>query len=201
MFPDFFASAPSIRVRDPLASFLGVSTHGEMLYRYEDAVRLAGHSCPTVASSFLATRLALKHLYGEELPVRGEIEVRFAQALDAGVTGVMGSIATLITGAATEGGFAGLAGQFSRRNKLLFGQSLGQGSIAFTRLDTGASVEVGMDLSQVPSDPEVGQLMPLCLSGKASEDERERFARLWQERVRRLLLEHADDPNVFKVYQ
>jgi hypothetical protein len=201
MFPDFFASAPSICVLDPLARFLGVSAHGEILYRYEDAVRLAGHSCPTVASSFLATRLALKHLYGEELPKRGEIEVRFAQALDAGVTGVMGSIATLITGAATEGGFAGLAGQFSRRNKLLFGQNLSQGSIAFTRLDTGASLELGIDLSQVASDPRVGQLMPLCLSGKASEAEQQLFAQLWQERVKRLLLEHAEDPLVFKIYQ
>lgn len=200
MFPEFFAATPGIPVYDPLAKFLGANTDGLLIYHYEDAVRLAGHSCPTVASTYLATRLALKALYGDALPVRGEIEVGFAAAVDAGVTGVMGSIATLITGAATEAGFAGLGGQFSRRNKLLFNQKLDQGSIAFRRLDTGARIELGIDLSQIPSDPRVSQLMPLCLSGQATPEQQRLFVELWQGRVGRLLLEHADDPSIFRMY-
>lgn len=48
-FPAFFDDAPEIRVRDPLAAFLGSAEDGVMTYRYADAVRLAGHSCPVVA--------------------------------------------------------------------------------------------------------------------------------------------------------
>lgn len=58
-FPDFFEAAPRITVRDPLARFLGAAEDGIIEYRYADAVRLAGHSCPTVASAYLMTRAAL----------------------------------------------------------------------------------------------------------------------------------------------
>ena len=51
-FPDFFEQAPVIRLRDPLAELLGSATDGVMDYHYVDAVRLAGHSCPTVAGVF-----------------------------------------------------------------------------------------------------------------------------------------------------
>ena len=62
-FPEFFAAAPAILVADPLAAFLGSARDGLVEYRYEDAVRLAGHSCPTVASTFLMVRAALRALY------------------------------------------------------------------------------------------------------------------------------------------
>ncbi|SBT03218.1 hypothetical protein ACCAA_10140 [Candidatus Accumulibacter aalborgensis] len=52
-FPEFFDSAPRIAVRDPLARFLGAAAEGIIEYAYSDAVKLAGHSCPTVASARL----------------------------------------------------------------------------------------------------------------------------------------------------
>ena len=85
--PDFFAAAPVIRMRDPLAEFLGAAAEGVIDYRFEDAVRLAGHSCPTVAAAFLMTRAALAALYGEELPVRGEIRVDLRDARGDGLGG------------------------------------------------------------------------------------------------------------------
>ncbi|MBK7813089.1 MAG: hypothetical protein IPJ52_01645 [Rhodocyclaceae bacterium] len=194
--PDFFAAAPAIRMRDPLAEFLGAAEGGIIDYRYEDAVRLAGHSCPTVASAFLMTRTALKALYGEELPVRGEIRVDLAQPRDAGVTGVIASVATLITGATADSGFHGLAGRFNRRDKLFFAQALKAGELRFTRLDSGAAVEVRADLSRVAGSARTGELMPPCLTGRASEAQTAEFRALWQDRVRRLLLDHADDPTV-----
>lgn len=199
-FPDFFASAPVIRMRDPLAEFLGAAAGGIIEYRYEDAVRLAGHSCPTVAAAFLMSRAALAALYGTELPVRGAIRVDLAEARDAGVAGVIASIATLVTGATADTGFRGLAGQFNRRNKLFFNQSLQQGSLRFTRLDTDAAVEIAADLSCVASDPRMGELMPSCLSGQVTATQQREFQVLWQERVRRLLLEHADDPAIIRVF-
>lgn len=95
-FPDFFAFAPTIYMRDPLAEFLGAA------------------------------------------PVRGEIRIDLAAAPDAGVTGIIASIATLITGATAETGFNAMA------------------------------------------------------------EEQILFRRLWQDRVRRILLEHADDPAVIR---
>lgn len=199
VFPDFFAQIPAIAMRDPLADFLGVAAGGIIEYRYEDAVRLAGHSCPTVASAFLMTRAALATLYGGDLPVRGGIRVDLAEAHNAGVTGVIASIATLVTGATADTGFRGLAGQFNRRDKLLFAQPLQHGTLRFTRLDTGSAVEAAADLSRVQGNPRMGILMPLCLAGQADASAQDEFRALWQDRVRRILIEHADDPEVIRI--
>lgn len=197
--PDFYAAAPTVLLRDPLADFLGAADYGLLEYCYADAVRLAGHSCPTVAAAFLMTRAALRGLYGEALPVRGDIRVDLAEPQAVGVAGVTAAVATLLTGAAGEGGFRGLGGQFGRRDKLFFAQTLSGGSLCFSRLDDGGRVEVGCDLSGVPGDPRIGELLPRCLGGYATPAERARFGALWQDRVRRLLLEHADDPAVIRV--
>lgn len=200
-FPDFFASAPVIRMHDPLADFLGAAERGLLEYRYEDAVRLAGHSCPTVATAFLMVRAGLNRLYEETTPVRGEIRVDLAEAPDAGVAGVIASIAMLITGATADTGFRGLGGQFNRRNKLHFSQPMKVGSLRLTRLDAGRGIEVSADLSRIPGDPRIAELMPGCLERTATADEQMLFRRLWQDRVRRILLEHADDPAVIRTSQ
>ena len=81
-FPEFFDAVPRIRVRDPLAQFLGAAAEGVFEYGYVDAVKLAGHSCPTVAAAYLLTRAALRALYPDALPERGgvrvELQGRFA---------------------------------------------------------------------------------------------------------------------------
>ena len=59
-FPDFFTQAPILRVRDPLAQFLGAARDGIIEYHYADAVRLAGHSYPTV---YLLTLRGLRTFY------------------------------------------------------------------------------------------------------------------------------------------
>jgi hypothetical protein len=197
-FPDFFTQAPAVVMHDPLAGFLGAAADGIIEYRFEDAVRLAGHSCPTVASAFLMVRAGLKALYGAELPRRGEIRVDMREASDAGVAGVMAAVATLITGAAEEGGFRGLGGQFSRRHRLFYGQAVA-GTLRLTRLDTGAAVSVTARLDGIPGDPRIGELLPPCLEGSATAEEMALFGALWQDRVRRLLLDHADDPVAISV--
>jgi hypothetical protein len=200
VFPDFFAAAPTIRMLDPLAAFLGAADGGVLEYRFEDAVRLAGHSCPTVASAFLMTRAALRALYGEETPNRGEIRVALRERRDAGVAGVIAAVVTLVTGATEDSGFRGLGGQFNRRDKLLFAQPLTAGELSFTRLDSGQSVAVSAQLNRVPGDPRVGELMPRCLAGSATAAEAQLFRELWQGRVKRLLLDHADDPTVIVLH-
>ena len=122
-FPSFFSEVPPIIVHDRLAEFLGASDGGVIEYRYADAVKLAGHSCPTVAGTYLMTSRALAALYPDELPERGEIQVDFRDAQEEGTTGVMAAIVGMITGAAGVGGFKGIAGHFSRRNLLDFDES------------------------------------------------------------------------------
>ena len=58
------------------------------------------------------------------------------------------------------------------------------------------SVEVSADLSKVPGDPRIAELMGMCLAGKAATDEQLQFRTLWQDRVSQILLDHADDPAV-----
>src|SRR3546814_4436243 len=64
-FPAFFDDAPVLRLRDRLSELLGATPDGVIEYRYADAVRLAGHSCPTVAGAWLCARAGLRALYGD----------------------------------------------------------------------------------------------------------------------------------------
>ncbi|MGY0560346.1 hypothetical protein ACW7G2_06485 [Luteimonas sp. A277] len=195
-FPAFFEDAPVIRVRDGLAKLLGTATDGLIEYRYADAVRLAGHSCPTVAGAWLSARAGLSALYGDDLPERGGVTVSMPEAEDAGVAGVIGQVLTLVTGAAGTGGFKGLGGLHARNDLLRYGDATAA-ALRMKRQDTGASVEVRFDPSPVPADPEMRLMIPLALAG--GSEAIARFGAAWQDRVRRLLLEHADDPAVITV--
>lgn len=196
-FPDFFADAPRITVRDPLAEFLGAAEEGIIEYRYGDVVKLAGHSCPTVASAFLMARAGLAALYPGATPERGAVRVDMPDAADEGVSGVIGSVIGMITGAAGAGGFHGIAGRFDRRSLLSFGAT-GLVRPRLTRTDTGAAVSIFVRAERVPGDPRMRGLMQQCITGTATPDERADFRELWQDRVRRLLAD-ADDPDLVVV--
>lgn len=197
-FPDFFADAPPITLRDPLAEFLGAARGGRMTYRYVDAVRLAGHSCPTVAGAWLMTVHGLRALYGDETPVRGEIEVFMQGGREDGANGVVATVVQLITGAAPETGFHGIGGRFSRHQLLQFDQPV-QGSLGLRRADTGRAVQVALDAQVVPWPGEMRALLPRAAAGRANADELARFGELWQARVRQVLVEHATDPRLVQV--
>ncbi|MGB8299470.1 MAG: hypothetical protein WCE67_00325, partial [Azonexus sp.] len=157
-FPEFFARIPAVTLRDPLAELLGAAEGGLIEYRFADAVRLAGHSCPTVAGAWLMTVRALRALYGAGIPLRGNIKVALRDELESGVSGVIASVAGLLTGAAGSGGFKGLGGRHSRRNLLQFGVN-GVDGMVFTRLDTNVAVDCTLRLEMVPADPRLGNLL------------------------------------------
>ncbi|HFC8923724.1 TPA: FmdE family protein [Neisseria meningitidis] len=195
-FPSFFNQAPTITVRDALAEFLGAAENGILTYRYADAVRLCGHSCPTVAGAYLMVIKGLKALYGAELPERGDIEAFMQGGRDEGTTGVTASVVQLLTGAAPETGFGGVgpAGRFARRHLLSFGAGEINGTLALRRRDTGKTVAVSLNAALQPFAPEMRELMPKAVGGSASAEELERFGQLWQARVKAFLTESADDP-------
>ena len=199
-FPDFFADAPTVTLRDPLAAFLGVSKSGVITYGYADAVKLAGHSCPTVAGAYLMVRTGLRRLYGTEMPERGGVEVHLRDPREQGTTGVIASVATLLTGAAPETGFGGIGPhrRFSRRDLLHLSAPI-DGLLGLRRRDSGCGVILDLDTTPAPPAPEMQALFPKVVAGRADEDEQARFAELWQSRVAHMLLEHADDPDLVQV--
>lgn len=199
-FPDFFARAPVVRVRDGLAELLGATEGGVMDYHYADAVRLAGHSCPTVAGAFLLARAALAMLYPDQVPERGGVSVHMPAPVTEGTTGVVAQVLTLLTGAAADNGFHGLGGRHVRSGLLSYATAPTDDGIVFRRLDTGASVTLSLDASSVPPDPAQRTLLGSVMQGSADAAQRRAFGAAWQDRVRRLLTEHADDPRVIRVH-
>lgn len=196
--PDFYAQAPVVRTHDALAELLGASANGNLDYSYADAVRLAGHSCPTVAGAFLMGRAALAALFPDGRAERGGIRVRMPAPADHGTTGVIGQVLTLLTGAAAENGFHGIGGRHVRAGLLQFSAQPTDAAIRFERTDTGAAVAVDLDLSGVPGDPRQREWLGAILDDRADEATRAAFAQAWQQRVQRLLLEFANDPRVVR---
>lgn len=189
--PAFFDDVAPIAVTDPLAALLGAADGGRIEYHYLDAVKLAGHSCPTVAGAYVMSAKALEALYGDGLPERGGIRVEFRDDAARGVTGVIAGVVSLITGARQDDGFKGIAGRFDRRALLRFNVP-GPGEIRFTRLDTGTAVDVAFNAASVPPDVAMQSLLQRSLVPGATQTDQAEFARLWQDRVRRILVEHRD---------
>src|SRR3989338_8188748 len=120
----FYEDVEPIKLRDPLAVFLGaIDEKEEFVFTYGDAVKLAGHSCPAVSGAYKLTQKALRALYGSETPVRGEISVKVLGSIHHGANGPISQVISLITGAAPETGFTGLGESFVRKNKLVFDET------------------------------------------------------------------------------
>lgn len=192
----FFDEVPKLRVQDPLARALGCAEDGRLEYGFGDAVRLTGHACPTVAAAYWLTFLALEHLYPQALPQRGGIKVEFRDDARTGSNGVIATVVQMLTGAAGSSGFKGIGGRHGRAGLMRSKPDL-LDLLRFTRLDTGEAVDAGVDMNQVPADPAIEPLLKRFSDGRASAEEEHELGRLWQQRVRHLLLDCARDPAVF----
>lgn len=197
-FPTYFADAPAIVMHDPLAAFLGAPEDGLIAYGYADAVRLAGHSCPTVAGAWLMTLAALKALWPDQTPLRGGVQVLLDDGQEDGVTGVMAAVAGLVTGAAGPGGFKGIAGRFGRNDLLRFDAAIGA-ELGFRRLDTGRTVTAQYHPELVAADPDMRMHLQRVLSGAGDAADGRRFAALWQDRVKRILVDFATLPGLVEI--
>jgi formylmethanofuran dehydrogenase subunit E len=186
-YPSFYDRVEPIRLYDPLSDFLGAFEKGEVEISYLDCVKLAGHSCPTVAGAYLMTKLGLQALYGENTPHRGMVHIAMRENKTEGVTGVIANVMAFIIGAADSGGFKGIQGRFGRDGLIAFDVEM-QGDVRLTRLDTEESVEISYDASAVPPEPEMKLLMGKMLQEGATAQEEERFKTLWQKRVETILL-------------
>lgn len=194
--PDFVDAVPRLRVIDPLAALFGCPDDGVLEYGYADAIRLTGHSCPTVAAAYWLTWRALHLLYPDELPQRGGVRIEFRDDLHSSSRGVVATVMQMLTGAAGRSGFKGLHGHFSRAGLARFAPSLPL-SLRFTRLDNGQALDAAAELGLLPLEQDLAALLELCLRGRASADVRREFGRRWQARVRHLLLDRAYDDGMF----
>jgi formylmethanofuran dehydrogenase subunit E len=197
-YPQFFDRVETITLVDKLAKFLGTFEDGLIEVRYVDVVKFAGHSCPTVAGAYLMSKEALKALYGDSLPTRGEIEVEFKESIEDGVAGVIANVISNITGATDKSGFKGLNGKFSRVGLMKFHSQI-DSNAKFTRVDNNQSVEVFYNPQAVPSNPNMQNLMQKLMQKEASEDEAKEFGRLWQSRVEEILCNTQKYPDLIKV--
>lgn len=121
-FRDFLKEVEPIRFKEPLAETLGAfQENGAAIeYSFIDTLKMAGHACPTVSGAYLLCQQALKELYPDETPVRGEIAVTVYGEPDEGVYGVMGQVFSFLTGATPASGFRGLGHKFKRKDLLKF---------------------------------------------------------------------------------
>lgn len=195
-YPAFFDEVPSIATFDGLAQLLGATPDGRIEYTYADAVRLAGHSCPTVAGAYLMTMKGLQALYPDTLPERGAIHVSFQEDGAEGTTGVVANVIGLITGACGDGGFKGLGGRFHRNGLLHFNAPIG-GEVRFSTGDR--AVDVTYQAQVVPFPPGAQGIFAAALQPNARPEALAAFAGAFQERVRRILVEHRDDADLVVV--
>ena len=186
-YPAFFDKVQSIQLQDPLSNFLGAFEEGKMEISYMECVKLAGHSCPTVAGAYLMALKGLEALYGDQLPQRGSIQVSMKEGEVDGVTGVICNVISFIAGANGIGGFKGLNGNMARNNLVSYDVPM-NGEVKLTRLDTDESVTLSYNPSMIPADPMIQPLMGKAMKGLASDDEKKEFGRLWQARVENILL-------------
>lgn len=186
-YPTFYDQVESIKLYDPLSDFLGAVEKGEIEITYMDCVKLAGHSCPTVAGAYLIALAGLKTLYKGSLPERGGIRVSMRDDKNEGVTGVVCNVLSFIVGASDTGGFKGIQGYFSRDNLVTYKVPM-EGEVTLTRVDTDDSVSISYNPSIIPADEKMMPLMGKNLKNIASDEEKALFKTLWQERVRKILL-------------
>jgi hypothetical protein len=199
-YPEFFDRVETITLFDPLSQVLGTFVDGKITFTYTEVVKAAGHSCPTVGGAYLMTLRALEALYPDSVPVRGEIELFFKEDERDGVAGVIGNVISNITGATEYSGFKGLNGNFARHSLMHFNASI-DSSARFSRKDNGKSVDVYYNPNVVPPNPQMRPLMQKVMTATATDDERRKFGELWQERVEKILIEHAKDDRLIRIQE
>jgi hypothetical protein len=186
-YPAFFDKVQTIELQDPLSGFLGAFEDGKMEINYIECVKLAGHSCPTVAGAYLMAIKGLEALYGQDLPQRGGIHVSMKEDETEGVTGVICNVISFIAGANGIGGFKGIKGNMSRNNLVSYNVDM-PGVVKLTRNDTNKSVTISYNPSIIPAEEKMQALMGKCMQGLANKEEKKEFGALWQARVEKILL-------------
>jgi hypothetical protein len=212
---DYITEVPPLMMIDPYFGIFGQS-QVPVPYYYEEAVKVAGHSCGAITGAWTITRKALEVLYPDgEIPVRGQIAVEAPGAEDEWFVGVFGDVITFITGASPHTGFIGAEfgktdDVFVRQNKMVYseeptGQLPPMREWIFTRLDTGEKVGVKFNLMIILPIPTPGRVAmgKKMAAGEATPEEAADYYEYWNDRAK-FVLDKADTVDGFfpvKVYE
>ena len=209
----YISEVAPIMMLEPYFQIFGQSQE-PVPYYYEEAVKLAGHSCGAITGAWVITKKALEVLYPDgEIPVRGQIAVEAPGAEDEWFVGVFGDVINFITGASPRTGFIGAEfgkanDVFVRQNKMVYsekptGQVPPMREWKFTRLDTGATVGIKFNLIVITPLPTPGRVAmgKKLASGKATAEEAADYYQYWNDRAT-YVLEHEDMDGFFivKIY-
>ncbi len=208
IFRDFLYDVKPIKFKEPLAETLGAfKEDGPVLeYTFIEAVKMAGHACPTVTGAYMSCQEALDVLYPDEIPTRGNIAITIYGEPDEGVNGVIGQVFSFLTGAAPESGFKGLAHKFKRKDLLQFSSDkLDSEALCFEfkRLDNQARILVKFYPQRVPYPAEkamkLNPLMKKVLFDQADDAEKKELQDLFIGKVKVMLVERKDIQNWLKL--
>lgn len=208
MFRNDLKDITPIRLKEPLAEFLGAFTEDNPILEYSfiDTVKMAGHACPTVSAAFVCCKHALRTLYPDTIPIRGEISVAVHGESDEGVYGVMGQVFSFITGACPSTGFKGLYSSFKRKNLLRYEplkNNSGALCFEFGRADNKSMCDAKIITNKFPSlgsrEERLGELLEKNVWQGANKDEIREFRDLWMEKVRCIVSEERDIDNWLKI--
>ncbi len=204
IFRDFLYDVKPIKFKEPLAETLGAFKENEAVleYTFIEAVKMAGHACPTVTGAYMSCQEALDALYPDEIPTRGNIAITIYGEPDEGVYGVIGQVFTFLTGAAPESGFKGLAHKFKRKDLLQFSSEKPDPEdmcFEFKRLDNEARVLVKFYPQKVPYPTEksikLNGLMKKVLWDTADDAEKKELQDLFIGKVKVMVVERKDIQN------
>lgn len=168
-----------ILVHEPFAEFLSADKE-EYSFPISllDVVRFAGHACPSMVGAFVISQRAVQELFPDTgVLIRGQVAVELGSSVDRGATGPISNVFSMIFGAWDKSGFGGIQGNFVRRGLLSYDVSdLLPGTYRFRHLETGKTIEIFYDSSQVDLKGD--------LSGHS-------FQEIWRMKIRRVVVESS----------
>lgn len=190
-WPKFYHQAPTIVIKDPMAAKVGSLPEGQALtIHLTDVALYSGHVCPGIASGYMLTRMALKALYPNGTPERGQIRVAAMAPSD------LLDVASYITGARSFYGRDEINAFDLAIDSTLKPQKPGKYVMVFQRKDNGKAVKVVFNKSKLLPAKELKSMQTLIKNKSQGKDKEQRLARI-QLLVKKILFNTPE--GVFKI--
>ncbi len=188
----FYNEAPVIQVIDPMATLVGSVPEDKNVLdiHLTDVGLYTGHVCPGVGSGYMLTRLALKALYPDQIPRRGQVRVA-AMAPSA-----LLDVASYITGARAFYGRGKINAHDLAIDPSLDPKQPGTFVMVFQRKDTGKAVKVVFYKSKLIAGSRqkaLNSYFHKAFQGKATDKEKEEMHKELQSLVKRVLVDTPED--------
>ncbi len=186
-WPKFYKQAPTIQIKDPMASLVGSLPEGQniLTIHLTDVALYSGHVCPGIASGYMLVRKALQALYPGSIPERGQIRVAAMAASD------LMDVASYITGARSFYGRDEINANDLVLDKSLNPKQPGVFVMVFQRKDNGKAVKAVFNKFKL-MPPQKFKMMKTffnkMLKGNVPRQEKEQKWAMVQATVKKIVL-------------